>query len=99
MKNLDADYKVIRRRRRPHGPDRAFLPGRGHRLLLLQRNAGAEWLKRIADHFRHTVWLNPINVRRLWVHPTIKAVGQIFPMYEMTLDGLEEAVKALMVRR
>jgi uncharacterized protein with von Willebrand factor type A (vWA) domain len=59
---------------------------------------GLDWLQRIADHFRHCVWLNPLP-ERAWIHPTIKTVGKVFPMFPLTVDGLEGAVKKLMVRR
>lgn len=55
---------------------------------------GFVWLDRLKKHFRHSVWLNPLP-KRMWGHPTIHLVGQIFPMYELTLEGLEEAVKKL----
>jgi uncharacterized protein with von Willebrand factor type A (vWA) domain len=58
---------------------------------------GLEWLRRIADHFRYCVWLNPLP-QRAWIHPTIRTISQTFPMFPLTLDGVEDAVKALMVR-
>lgn len=59
---------------------------------------GIVWLKRIAEHFTHSVWLNP-NDPRLWVHPTIQMVERIFPMFSLTLDGLEQAVRKLVVKK
>jgi uncharacterized protein with von Willebrand factor type A (vWA) domain len=57
-----------------------------------------EQLKLLADTFRHAVWLNPIDQRR-WVYSaTIRAIGGIFPMFELTLDGLSKAVAHLMAR-
>lgn len=55
-------------------------------------------LQRIYEHFTHAVWLNP-EEPRYWIHPTIRATGKIFPMYPLTLDGLGEAVKKLVVKR
>ena len=59
---------------------------------------GIVWLKRIADHFSHCVWLNP-NLRINWHHPTLSAIKKIFPMYELTVDGLDQAVKKLIAFR
>ena len=59
---------------------------------------GIVWLKRIADHFSHCVWLNP-NMRINWRHPTLSAIKRIFPMYELTVDGLDQAVKKLIAFR
>jgi uncharacterized protein with von Willebrand factor type A (vWA) domain len=59
---------------------------------------GIEWLKRIAGHFTHSVWLNPDY--DLPQQPTTTAlIGKIFPMYDLTLDGLEKAVKKLIVKK
>lgn len=55
---------------------------------------GFVWLDRLKRHFTHSVWLNPLS-QRMWGHPTITLVGQIFPMFELTLDGLEAAVRTL----
>jgi len=42
--------------------------------------------------------MNPV-FSQLWPQtPTINTIGQIFPMFELTLDGLEGAVNHLMVR-
>ena len=55
---------------------------------------GIEWLRRIKDNYPYTVWLNP-TPKEYWGHPTVDAIGRIFPMFELTLDGLKDAVKAL----
>ncbi|MBW1776964.1 MAG: hypothetical protein JRI76_11440 [Deltaproteobacteria bacterium] len=58
-----------------------------------------ERLKFIAHTFPHSVWLNPVP-SRLWGYTrTISAIAQIFPMFELTLDGLEKAVACLMAKR
>jgi uncharacterized protein with von Willebrand factor type A (vWA) domain len=55
-------------------------------------------LKFLARTFRHAVWLNP-QVESSWGTAwTIGAIGKIFPMFELTLDGLEKAVEHLMKR-
>jgi hypothetical protein len=32
---------------------------------------------------------------RTWNHPTISAIGQVFPMYHLSLAGIEKAVAEL----
>ncbi len=59
---------------------------------------GIVWLNRIAGHFTHCVWLNPMEPR-FWIHPTVKAIGKLFPMFPLTLHGLGQAVKKLVVKR
>jgi uncharacterized protein with von Willebrand factor type A (vWA) domain len=59
---------------------------------------GIIWLKRIADHFTHCVWLNPDDPR-FWIHATVSMIGRLFPMYPLTLEGLEQAVGKLVVAK
>jgi uncharacterized protein with von Willebrand factor type A (vWA) domain len=59
---------------------------------------GIVWLKRIAEHFTRSVWLNPDDTR-YWSHPTVKAISRLFPMYSLTIEGLEQSVKRLIVKR
>jgi uncharacterized protein with von Willebrand factor type A (vWA) domain len=57
-----------------------------------------ERLRLIARTFRHSVWLNP-QPESSWCYTwTIGAIGKIFPMFELTLDGLDKAVRHLMKR-
>jgi uncharacterized protein with von Willebrand factor type A (vWA) domain len=51
-----------------------------------------ESLRFIAKTFRHAIWLNPIPACEWRQTHTIGVVRQIFPMFELTLDGLEKAV-------
>ena len=54
-----------------------------------------EGLKFIAKTFSHTAWLNPIQ-ENMWDYSrTIGMVQQVFPMFELSLDGLEKAVSHL----
>ncbi|MBT8370885.1 MAG: hypothetical protein KJO34_07980 [Deltaproteobacteria bacterium] len=55
-----------------------------------------ECLQHIADTFQHCVWLNPI-AKNMWGYTqTIQSISNIFPMFELSIDGLEKAVAQLM---
>ena len=57
-----------------------------------------EQLKFLAQTFPHCVWMNPV-FSHIWNQtPTITTIGQIFPMFELTLDGLGGAVNHLMAK-
>ncbi len=57
-----------------------------------------ERLQFLAKTFRHSVWLNPVP-SRMWDYTrTIAIIRQVFPMLELTLDGLDEAVTTLMAK-
>ncbi|MCR4316604.1 MAG: VWA domain-containing protein [Planctomycetes bacterium] len=55
---------------------------------------GIEWLRTMQGKYSHSIWLNP-DPRRYWDHPTVSMVGNIFPMFELTLDGLEDGIDQL----
>ncbi|HBH87860.1 MAG TPA: hypothetical protein DDY17_09720 [Syntrophaceae bacterium] len=59
---------------------------------------GLERLNFLAKTFRHAAWLNP-QPEQEWRHTyTIGIIRQVFPMFELTLDGLEKAVQHLMAK-
>jgi hypothetical protein len=57
-----------------------------------------ERLRFIADNFRHAAWLNPIPSEEWPYTRTVNIVREIFPMFEISLDGLEKMVNHLMSR-
>ena len=56
--------------------------------------SGLEWLKRFRARCPASIWLNP-DPPRWWKHPTVSAIGGIFPMFELTVDGLDRGVRKL----
>ncbi len=57
-----------------------------------------EQLKFLARTFPHCVWMNPVFSQTWHQTATINTIQQIFPMFELTLDGLEGAVNHLMAK-
>ncbi|MCF8061347.1 MAG: hypothetical protein K9M82_02425 [Deltaproteobacteria bacterium] len=57
-----------------------------------------ERLQLIAETFPHAVWLNPKMPDEWRYTRTIQIIQEIFPMFELTLDGLEAAVTHMMSR-
>lgn len=55
---------------------------------------GLRWLERIRRRVPNSLWLNPEEQRR-WKEPTIRMIRGVFPMFELTIDGLTEAVDVL----
>ncbi len=49
------------------------------------------WFHELATHFDQNVWLNP-EPEGYW-NGTAAEIARIFPMYQLTLDGLGEAVR------
>ncbi len=60
------------------------------------RKSSVERLKALNKTFPHSVWLNPIPSKMWGYTRTVSVISQIFPMYELSLDGLEKAIPFLM---
>jgi hypothetical protein len=56
--------------------------------------SGLDWLQRIRRRCPSSIWLNP-DPERWWNHPTVRAIGAVYPMYPMSLDGLRSGIKKL----
>jgi uncharacterized protein len=75
-------------------PSELFMPGGNIEYWSPDDPAGQEFLLRLKDKLPRAVWLNPLP-QRAWRHPTVAAIEAIFPMFEMTLDGLDLAIAHL----
>ncbi len=56
---------------------------------------GVDWLMRIERHFDRCVWLNPDPQRHWQYTQTTRVIQSIFPMYPLSIDGIQDAVSAL----
>ena len=60
---------------------------------------GIDWLFRIQDHFDRAAWLNP-DPESGWENTqTTRAIKTIFPMFHLSVDGIERAIGALVGAR
>ena len=94
LRTLDADYKVILVGDAYMAPEELVEPGGAIYYYHNNRTPGIEWLRRIEAHFKSCIWLNPIPSRN-WNRPSIELIRKVFPMYELTLDGLDQGTKHL----
>ena len=61
---------------------------------------GIDWLRLLKGRFRHAVWLNP-SLRPDWGEywsQTYDVIAREFPMYLLTVEGLEDGMKKLLTR-
>jgi len=54
-----------------------------------------ERMKFLSKIFPHNAWLNPVPSNMWGYTQTISALAQLFPMFELSIDGLEKAVAHL----
>lgn len=60
---------------------------------------GIVWLQKVREKFKDSIWLNPRR-QSVWEYvDSIEMVRDVFPMFELTLDGIDEGVKHLMGAR
>ena len=66
---------------------------------LAAQTQGIVWLQRIADHFERSVWINPED-RPYWDGShTARIIQRLFPMFHLSVDGLTQAMQALVGSR
>ncbi len=98
---LDPEYKVIFVGDASMAPSELYRQGGNSIIGLFNRETGMEWFYKFKRRFKKQIWLNPIE-KASWGFAygarTIHDIGQVFPMFELTLDGLEAAIKKLLVK-
>jgi uncharacterized protein with von Willebrand factor type A (vWA) domain len=89
------DYKVIFVGDAAMSPYEVVMPGGS--VEHWNEEAGEVWLKRITATYPHAVWLNPIPAKHWDYTPSIGLIEKIFErrMYELTLGGLDSAIREL----
>ena len=99
LQNFDGAYKVIVVGDAAMNPGELF--GRQYdwwRQVSLP--SGLEWLQRLKNHFPYLVWLNPEPMPAhadFWGHTHVE-LAKMFPMYTLSVQGLEAAMHRLMAR-
>ncbi len=99
FRNLDSDYKVIVVGDAAMAPEELYSDSGNYR----GPNGGLcglEWLKLLKSHYKKIVWLNPKMApgHAPW-REAETVIKEMFPMYKLTVDGLNQAMVKLMVNR
>ncbi|MGQ4876282.1 MAG: vWA domain-containing protein [Promethearchaeia archaeon] len=96
LKKYDSSYKVIM------VGDAAMasweLTERYGSIYYYHRNElpGIYYIKELKNHFKENiVWLNPELIRIEWVPWTRKIIASIIPMFDLTIEGIEQAMDYL----
>ena len=103
LKEMDSEYRLIIVGDASMAPSELTMVGGALDWNMMDNEPGLLWLERLAKHFPHAVWLNPVpqkwwNPRDYYGGYSIHLVRKVFPMYELTVDGLEQAMKGLKVK-
>lgn len=99
FRNLDSDYKVVIVGDAAMAPEELYSTTGNYR----GPNGGLcgyDWLKLIKRKYKKVVWLNPKMApgRAPW-REAETAIKELFPMYKLTVDGLNQAMVKLMTNK
>lgn len=99
FRNLDSDYKVIIVGDAAMAPEELYSTTGNYR----GPNgglSGMDWLLLMKRHYKKIVWLNPKMApgHAPW-REAETAIKNTFPMYKLTVDGLNQAMVKLMVNK
>ena len=98
FRNLDSDYKVIVVGDAAMAPEELYSTTGNYR----GPNgglAGMDWLLLLKKHYKKIVWMNPKMApgRAPW-REAETAIKEVFPMYKLSVDGLNQAMTVLMTQ-
>lgn len=101
LDNFDGEYRVLIVG--DAAMNRAELLGRNYNWLTGEYTSisGYSWLEIFKRHFPHLVWINPEPTPEyvsFWTETQV-IISELISMYQLTADGLELAMKELMVRK
>jgi hypothetical protein len=99
LRRLDDRWKVVLVGDAAMHPAELLEPFGGIDPRVTSSTPGVVWLQRIAAHFDRTVWVNPEETAAWNVAHTTRIVRRLFPMFELSVDGMTAAVQALVGAR
>lgn len=103
LSNLSGEYKLILVGDAQMAPDELVGWGYYNGQRASRRSdkpvCGMDWLLELKARYRHTIWLNPSRrpVWSYWNH-TYDMIAKEFPMFPLSVEGLEEGMKKLLSR-
>ena len=98
LSNLSPEYKLIFTGDAQMSPHEIFDPFPSHKEE--DPASGLDCLHRLRDRYRHAIWLNPSD-RPEWGGEwteSYDAIDSLFPMYSLTVEGIEAGMKRLLSR-
>jgi uncharacterized protein with von Willebrand factor type A (vWA) domain len=96
LNKYGSDYKVIFVGDATMGPYEITYPGGS--VEHWNEEPGSVWMQRMTNHFEYCVWLNPQPKAYWHYHASIQIMLDLMKnkMYPLTLEGITEAIKALL---
>ena len=102
LNQLGQDYKVIVVGDASMSPYELLQPGGCSDYYTFNQEPGIDWIDKFCRRYDRMIWLNPLP-KDNWDHgygsDTIRIIKAKVPMYRLTLEGLQEGLKALIAAR
>lgn len=92
---LDQTWRVIVVGDAAMAPDELMYAGGAIDLYHLNQRSGLSWLLELKELVPSSVWINPDPERYWEVTYTTRRIREIFEMFPLTLDGLDDAIATL----
>jgi uncharacterized protein len=99
LRRLDTNWKVAIVGDGAMHPAELLDPYGGIDPRVTTETPGIVWLQRIAGHFDRAVWVNPEPAAQWDRWQTTRLVKRLFPMFQLTVDGVTDAMRALVGAR
>ena len=99
LKSIDKDYKVIIVGDAEMAPSELTWRNGAVDYYYYNDIPGIVWLQRIKDTFTDIIWLNPLSEKDWMSVQSVLMIRDIFPMFELTLDGIDDGVRFLMSQK
>lgn len=100
LQNISSEYKVIIVGDAMMEPSE-LLSGSYYSYGVRDSVPGIEWFQRFKQKYPHIIWLNPAKRPQwsgYWSH-TYDVLSDVFSMYPLSVEGLNEGLKKLLVSR
>ncbi len=100
LQNISSEYKVIIVGDAMMEPSE-LLSGSYYSYCVRDSVPGIEWFQRFKQKYPHIIWLNPAKRPQwsgYWSH-TYDVLSDVFAMYPLSVEGLNEGLKKLLVSR
>ena len=94
LDDLDRGWRVVIVGDAAMAPSELMTSGGSIDYWHVNSRAGIYWLRQIRERVPASIWLNP-DPPRYWNSYTTRAIGELFPMFPLTLEGLGEGVAQL----
>jgi uncharacterized protein with von Willebrand factor type A (vWA) domain len=99
LRRLDARWKVVVLGDAAMHPAELLEPNGAIDPRRTSPTPGIVWLQRIVQHFDRSAWVSPDPPEDWDGWPTNRIVRRLFPMFHLSVDGVAEAVQALVGAR